>query len=307
MKSNRVVYGDTLVELAAERPELVVLDADVAKSTGTSQFGEAYPDRFVNVGIAEQNMVGMAAGMATCGKLPFIATFGVFTSMRAVEQLRNAVCYPNLNVKVAATHSGLETGEDGATHQSLEDISIIRSIPNIRLLVPSTPVATRSLTRLAADTAGPFYLRFGKADAPEFYKEGETFPLGKSKQLTEGDDATILAIGNTLEVALDAAKALEAEGIKVRVLDMYSLKPYDEQAILKAARETKGLVTIEDHSIIGGLGGIVSEAIAGKVCVPLIKLGVKDVFGRSGTKSELFELFGLTAGKVADVVRSFQE
>lgn len=306
MKSNRVEYGDTLVELAAERPELVVLDADVAKSTGTIQFKAAYPDRFVNVGIAEQNMIGMAAGLATCGKLPFLATFGVFSSMRAVEQLRNAVCYPNLNVKVAGTHSGLETGEDGATHQSVEDISIIRSIPNIRLLVPASPIATHALTRLAAEIEGPFYLRFGKADAVELYEAGEEFPLGGSKQLVDGTDATILAIGNMVEVAVDAAKLLAEEGIKVRVLDMYSLKPFDEEAVMKAAMETKALVTLEDHSIVGGLGGLVSETIAGKVCVPLVKLGVKDVFGRSGTKSELFELFGFTPKAVAETVRSLQ-
>lgn len=303
MKSNRIEYGDTLIELAANKPELIVLDSDVAKSTGTIQFKSAFPNRFINVGIAEQNMVGIAAGLATCGKLPFIATFGVFSSMRAVEQLRNAICYTNLNVKVAGTHAGIETGEDGATHQAIEDIAILRSIPNIKLVVPSSPIATNYLTKLAADIHGPVYLRFGKANAVELYKKGDEFPFGGSKQLRKGKDVTIFAIGNMVEVAVTVADLLKQEGISVRVIDMYSLKPYDEQVILKAANETKALITLEDHSIIGGLGAIVGEAIAGKVCLPLVKLGINDTFGRSGTKEELFELFGFTPQAVAKAVK----
>ena len=306
MKSNRVEYGDTLIELARERDDILVLDADVGKSTGTIQFRQVFPERYINVGIAEQNLLGMAAGLATCGKVPFAATFGVFSSMRAVEQLRNAICYPYLNVKVAGTHSGLETGEDGATHQAIEDIAIIRTIPNIRMIIPSTPNMTRYLTRLASEVDGPFYLRFGKADAPEFYEEDEVFPLGKSKQLTDGTDATVFACGNMVDIALKASQLLAQEGIHVRVLDMYSIKPFDTEVVLQAMQETKGFVTIEDHSIIGGLGGIVSETIAGKGTIPLMKIGLQDTFGRSGKKQELFDLFGLTPEAVAEAVRSFQ-
>jgi transketolase len=304
MKANRIVYGDTLIELAQENPNLVVLDADVAKSTGTIQFMEAFPDRFVNVGIAEQNMVGMAAGLATCGKIAFLATFGVFTSMRAVEQIRNAVCYTNLNVKIAGTHGGLDAGQDGATHQAVEDMAIIRSLPNMRLLVPSTANATKKLTRLAADLEGPVYLRFGKEGSEEIYSETEEFPLGGSKELCDGEAATIIACGNMVEVALEAAKLLEAQGILIRVVDMYSLKPLDESAILRAAQQTRAIVTMEDHSIIGGLGGAVCEVLAGKTLVPIVRIGLKDCFGRSGTIAGLHELFGLTPQAAVDAVLS---
>ena len=304
MKANRIVYGDTLIELAASRKELLVLDADVAKSIGTAQFAAAYPDRFINVGIAEQNMMGIAAGLATCGKLPFAATFSVFTSMRAVEQIRNAICYPSLNVKIAGTHGGLETGEDGATHQAVEDVAIIRSIPKIRLFIPSTPVATRYLTRLAAEVTGPVYLRFGRAPSPEFYDEDEIFPEGGSKVLREGEDIAILAYGNMVSVAVQAADRLAEQGISARVLDMYSIKPFDTEAVLKAASEVKGIITIEDHSIIGGLGGAVCETLSGGHQVPVIRLGLNDEFGRSGKGDELHVLYGLTPERVIETARS---
>lgn len=302
MIANRVAYGDTLVELAGENPDIVVLDADVCKSTGTIQFKKALPERFVDVGIAEQNMIGMAAGLASCGKIPFAATFGVFTSMRAVEQIRNAVCYTKLNVKIAGTHAGLETGPDGATHQAIEDMAIIRSIPNIVLLVPSTPNASRKLTRLAASIVGPVYLRFGKDPAEELYPDAEDFPLGGSKQLRDGADGTIIACGNMVVKALEAAKILEGQGKKVRVIDMYSIKPIDEEAIIRAARETKGIVTIEDHSIIGGLGGAVCEVVTAKRPVKVVRIGLKDIFGRSGDAKGLHELYGLTAKSIVDAV-----
>lgn len=305
MIANRVAYGDTLIELAKENPNIAVLDTDVGKSTGTIQFKKAFPERFIEVGIAEQNMIGIAAGLASCGKIPFATTFAVFTSMRAVEQIRNSVCYTNLNVKIAGTHAGLETGADGATHQAIEDIAIIRSIPNIRLLVPSTPCATRKLTRLAAELEGPVYLRFGKEPAEELYSEEEDFPLGGSKQLTQGDDAAVLACGNMVVVALEAARILEKQGKKVRVLDMYSVKPIDEEAIVRATKETKGIVTIEDHNIIGGLGGAVSEIVTLRSPVKVIRLGLRDVFGRSGDMKGLHKLYGLTAENIVTAVRSF--
>jgi transketolase len=304
MIANRVAYGDTLIELARENPRIVVLDADVCKSSGTGQFKKAFPERFVDVGIAEQNMIGMAAGLASCGKIPFAATFGVFTSMRAVEQIRNAACYTRLNVKIAGTHAGLETGADGATHQAIEDMAIVRSIPNIQLFVPATPNASRKLTRLAAAIDGPVYLRFGKEVAQEFYRDEEEFPAGGSKRLADGPAATIIACGNMLPVALEAAKLLDEQGKKVRVIDMYSIKPIDEGAIIQAARETGGIVTVEDHSIIGGLGGAVSEVVATNAPTRVIRIGLKDVFGRSGDMQGLFKLYGLTREKIVEAVES---
>lgn len=304
MIANRVAYGDTLIELAKEDPNIVVVDADVGKSTGTIQFKKVFPERFIDIGIAEQNMIGVAAGLASCGKIPFAASFGVFTSMRAVEQLRNAVCYTKLNVKVAGTHAGLETGQDGATHQAIEDMAIIRSIPNIRLLVPASPNATRKLTRLAAELDGPVYLRFGKDPAEEFYPDDESFPLGGSKKLREGNDAAIFACGNMVPVALEAAAILQTKGKQVRVVDMYSIKPMDDSAVVSAARETKGIVTIEDHSIVGGLGGAVSEIVTEKAPVKVVRLGLKDVFGRSGDTKGLHQLYGLTADSLVEAVLS---
>ena len=302
--ANRVAYGATLIELARENPDIVVLDADVGKSTGTIQFKKAVPDRFIDVGIAEQNMIGVAAGLASCGKIPFAATFGVFASMRAVEQLRNAACYTRLNVKVAGTHAGLETGPDGATHQAIEDIAIIRSLPNMTLFAPSTPNASRKLTRLAAAIDGPVYLRFGKDPAEELYPDTEEFPLGGSKVLRDGRDAAVFACGNMVVVALEAAKILEGRGKKVRVIDMYSLKPLDEAAIIRAAEETRGIVTIEDHSVIGGLGGAVCEVTAAKRPARVVRIGLQDKFGRSGDAKGLHELYGLTAKSVVDAVEA---
>jgi transketolase len=304
--ANRVAYGDTLIELAKENPNIVVLDADVSKSTGTAQFKKPFPDRFITVGIAEQNMMGLAAGLASCGKIPFAATFGVFASMRAVEQVRNAICYTKLNVKIAGTHAGTETGPDGATHQAIEDIAIIRSIPNIILLVPSTPNATRKLTRAAAVIDGPVYLRFGKDPAEEFYAEGEEFPVGGSKQLRDGRDATIIACGNMLAVALRAADELARRGTQVRVIDMYSIKPIDEAAILRSAAETRGIVTIEDHNVLGGLGGAVSEVTATHHPTRVIRVGLQDVFGHSGDAAGLRALYGLTPEKLIEAVGSLQ-
>jgi transketolase len=300
--ANRLAYGETLIELAKENPNIVVLDADVSGSTGIRQVKEALPDRFITVGIAEQNMMGIAAGMASCGKIAFATTFGVFASMRAVEQVRNAICYTKLNVKIAGTHAGIETGPDGATHQAIEDMAIIRSIPNIKLLVPSTPNATRKLTRVAAALDGPVYLRFGKNPAEEFYAEDEEFPLGGSKQLRDGRDATIIACGSMLGVALMAADDLAKRRTGVRVIDMYSIKPIDEAAIIRAATETAGIVTIEDHNVIGGLGGAVCEVTATRCPTRVIRIGLQDVFGHSGDFAGLCVLYGLTPEKLIEAV-----
>jgi transketolase len=304
--ANRVAFGETLVELGKENPQIVVVDADAGKASGTIVFKQAFPDRFIDVGIAEQDMIGVSAGLASCGKIPFAATFGVFTSMRAVEQIRNAACYTKLNVKVAGTHAGLETGQDGGTHQAIEDIAIIRSLPNMKLFVPATPNATRKLTRLAAALDGPVYLRFGKEAAEELYPESEEFPAGGSKQLKDGGDAAIIACGNMVVVALGAAKKLEALGKKVRVIDMYSIKPIDEDAIVRAARETKGIVTVEDHSIIGGLGGAVCEVVADKAPARVLRIGLKDLFGRSGDMKGLHKMYGLTEENIVETVMKLQ-
>ena len=304
MTANRIAYGETLVELMKENPNIVVLDADAGKSTGAIAAKAVFPDRYISLGIAEQNMFGFAAGLATCGKIPFAATFAVFTSMRAVEQFRQTACLQKLNVKIAGTHAGLETGPDGSTHQSVEDVAIIRSLPNVRLLAPGSPNASRKLTRLAAGLEGPVYLRYSKDPAPELYSETEDFPLGGSKELHSGNDAAILAYGNMVCVALEAAKLLEKAGKKVRVLDMYSIKPVDEDAIIRAAKETKGIVTIEDHNVIGGLGGAVAEVVCSKSPAKVIRLGIQDRYGKAGEAAELFKLFGLTAENIVKAVES---
>ena len=304
--ANRIAFGETLVELAKEDPTIVVVDSDARKASGTLVFQQAFPERFVDVGIAEQNMVGVAAGLASCGKKVFAATFGVFTSMRAVEQLRNGVCYTSLNVKIAGTHAGLETGQDGGTHQAIEDIAITRSIPNLRLFVPATPSATRRLTRAAAALHGPVYLRLGKEPAEELYPDTEDFPVGRSKRLSDGNDAAVIACGNMVVVALEAAALLKSEGLHVRVIDMYSIKPIDEDAIEEAARDTRGIVTVEDHSVIGGLGGAVSEVVTSLRPVTVKRIGLQDRFGRSGTMKGLHALYGLTAESVVKAVRELQ-
>jgi transketolase len=287
-----------------KNPNIVVLDVDAGKSTGAIAAKSAYPERYISLGIAEQNMMGFAAGLAACGKIPFAATFAVFTSMRAVEQFRQAICLTNLNVKIAGTHSGLETGPDGATHQSVEDLAIIRAIPNVRLLVPGSPNASVKLTRLAAETAGPVYLRFSKDPTEELYSETEEFPLGGSKDLRHGDYAAVFAYGNMVSVALAAADMLEKSGKKIRVIDMYSIKPIDEEAIIKAARETKGLVTIEDHSVIGGLGGAVAEVSSLKQPARVIRIGIQDRFGRTGAPAALYQHYGLSAESIVQAVET---
>lgn len=304
--ANRIAFGETLVQLAKGDRAIVVVDADARKASGTLVFKQVFPERFIDVGIAEQNMVGVAAGLASCGKTAFAATFGVFASMRAVEQLRNAICYTNLNVKIAGTHAGLETGQDGGTHQAIEDMAIIRSIPNIHLFVPATPNATRRLTQTAAALPGPVYLRLGKEPADELYPDTEEFHVGRSKQLSDGNDAAVIACGNMVVVALEAAELLKSEGLQIRVIDMYSIKPIDEDAIVEAAKDTRGIVTVEDHSVIGGLGGAVSEVVTTRQPVTVKRIGLQDRFGRSGTMKGLHALYGLTAESIVMAVKDLQ-
>lgn len=303
MIANRIACGETLVELMRENRNIVVVDADACKSTGTVVCREQVPENFIQCGIAEQNMMGVSAGLALQGKIPFAATFSVFTCMRAVEQIRNSICYANLNVNVVGTHSGLETGGDGGTHQGIEDIAIMRALPNMTVFAPSTPICTRAITREMAAYNGPSYMRLGKDPAPELYEEGEQFPIGGSKLLRDGKDLTIIACGSMVWRAVEAAKLLEAEGIDARVIDLYSIKPIDTEAIVKAARETKGIVAVEDHNIMGGMGGAIAEVLCEYAPTKMLRVGMNDVFGRSGDAARLYELFKMTPADIADVCR----
>lgn len=303
MIANRIAYGETLIELIRERNDILVLDADACKSTGTLQVQEQAPERFIQCGIAEQNMMGIAAGLAMAGKVPFVATFAVFTCMRAVEQVRNAICYANVNVKIAGTHAGLETGGDGGTHQATEDIAIMRSLANMVVVVPASPNATRKLTREIAVTPGPCYIRMGKDPGPELYESGDAFPIGGSKQLRDGRDVTIVACGNMVWRAMEAAQLLDKQGVQARVLDLYSIKPLDRAALVRASKETRGLVSVEDHNIFGGLGGAVAEVLTELAPARLIRMGLEDVYGRSGNPDKLYEMFHLTPEDIAATVQ----
>lgn len=301
-KATREAYGAALVEVGAQDKDIVVLDADLSKSTMTINFKEAYGERFFNVGIAEQNLISIGAGLAAAGKKPFVSSFAMFATGRAFEQVRNSICYPKLNVKICATHAGLTVGEDGASHQCVEDISCMRTIPNMTVIVPADEKEAKSVIHWAASYYGPAYVRLGRAGVEDTTPDGYTFQLGKSLQLKEGNDVTIIACGIIVPVALEAAKALEAENINARVINMASIKPIDEEAIIKAAKETGAIVTAEEHNIYGGLGSAVSEVVCENEPVPVIRVGVRDTFGESGTPKELMAKYGLTAEKIVEAV-----
>lgn len=307
MTANRIAYGNAIHRLAGADKRIVVVDSDLGGVVNYGPFSRDYPERYFQVGIAEQNMVSVAAGLASCGLTAFAASFSVFSSMRALDQVRNMVCYNSLDVKVIGTHAGVETGQDGATHQSVEDLAIMRSLPNMNVLVPSTPLMTEALTERMASTAGPFYMRFGREPATEFYTEKDAFFTGGSQQLADGNDLAILACGRMVEYALQAAEVLRAKGISARVLDMYSIKPLDEEAVCKAAHETGRILTVEDHSIIGGLGGAVAECICEHAPCFLGRVGLRDVFGRSGNYQDLFSLFGLTPEDISQAALAMLE
>lgn len=303
MIANRIAYGKTVHELAATDSRIAVVDSDCVNVLNYGEFVRDFPERFFECGIAEQNMVSIAAGLASCEMIAFVASFAVFTSMRALDQVRNMVCYNKFNVKVIGSHAGIETGFDGATHQSIEDIAIMRSLPNIRVLAPSTPAMTAKLTRLMYETDGPFYMRFGREPNQEYYPEDIEFELGKSKRLRDGDRLTIMACGRMVDFSVQAADILNKDGIKVRVIDMYSIKPIDGAAIEAAAKETGLILTVEDHSIIGGLGGAVSEYSAEYCPCRVVRMGMKDEFGRSGTCKDLFKLYELTTESIVSKVQ----
>lgn len=303
--ATREAYGKALAEFGSD-PRIVVFDADLSKSTYTITFKKVFPERHFNMGIAESNMMSTAAGMSTCGKVCFASTFAIFAAERALEQVRNSICYPNLNVKVCATHAGITVGEDGASHQCVEDLSIMRSLPGMTVVQPCDGASTRAAIRAAIDTEGPFYVRLGRLaveDVYGVYGDEIPFQIGKSNQLTEGNDVTIIASGLMVQQSLEAAKLLAAEGIHARVIDMHTIKPIDKEAIIKASKETKAIVTAEENNILGGLGGAVAEVLSENAPCILRRVGIKDIFGQSGKPLELIALYGLAPADVANAAR----
>ena len=303
--ATRDAYGQTLIELGNERTDIVVMDADLAAATKTGMFKKAHPDRFFNAGIAESNMMGVAAGLAACGKTVFASSFAMFAAGRAFEQIRNSIAYPHLNVKIAASHAGVSVGEDGATHQCCEDIGIMRTIPGMVILSPADAPEAKAAVRAAADYDGPVYLRLGRLAVPVFNDEDVDFEIGKGKVMREGTDVTVIATGLEVNEAMIAADTLQAEGISVRVVNMATIKPIDKDLILSCAAETGAIVTAEEHNVIGGLGSAVAEVLveSGKP-VPMLRVGVEDTFGRSGPALELLDLYGLTAPHIVEKVRA---
>lgn len=300
--ATREAYGLALKKLGAENKDIVVMDADLSKSTKTADFAKDYPERFFNAGIAEANMMGTAAGLAAAGKIPFASTFAIFAAGRAFEQIRNSIAYPKLNVKIAASHAGLSVGEDGGSHQAIEDIALMRVLPGMTVLVPADGVETEGAIKAALEIKGPVYIRLGRLAVPQVNADDYSFQLGKAVKLREGKDVTVIALGLMVHLALEAAELLAGQGIQVRVLNMPTIKPLDLAAITQAAQETGAIVTAEEHSIIGGLGGAVAEALAESVPVPMERVGVKDTFGESGTPQALLEKYGLTSAAIVAAV-----
>ena len=300
--ATRQSYGEALATLGEKNNKIVVLDADLSEATKTNIFAKKFPNRFFDMGIAEQDMMSTAAGMATCGNIPYVSTFAVFAAGRAYDQIRNSICYPKLNVKICATHAGITVGEDGATHQMLEDISLMRTLPNMTVLSPSDDTQTKWMIEEISKFEGPTYVRLSRLATPVIYAENEKFEIGKGIQIGEGTDASIIATGVTVVEALKAKEELELNGINVRVIDMHTIKPIDEELILKCAKETKRIITVEDHSIIGGLGSSVCEVLSEKYPCKVTRLGIKDTFGKSGKAEELMKAFGITSESIVEEV-----
>ncbi len=302
-KATRQSYGEVLEKLGEENKKIVVLDADLSAATKTSIFAKKFPDRFFDMGIAEANMMGVAAGMASCGKIPYVSTFAAFAAGRAYDQIRSSICYPKLNVKICATHCGITVGEDGATHQMLEDMALMRALPNMTVICPSDDVETKYLVEEIAKIEGPVYVRLARLATPGIYDENQTFEIGKAIQIGEGTDATVFATGVVVAEALKAKEELEKEGIHIRVIDMHTIKPIDKDIVIKSAKETKKLISIEDHSIIGGLGSAISEVLTEEYPCKLVRMGIKDTFGKSGNAVELMKYFGLTSESIIQSVK----
>lgn len=303
-KATRESFGEALVELGAENPDIVVLVADLADATKVENFGKAYPERFIECGIAESNMVGVAAGLASCGKIPFATSFAMFSAGRAFEQVRNSVGYPHLNVKIVGSHAGISVGEDGATHQCCEDIALMRAIPGMVVLNPADHYEMKAAVKAAVEYQGPVYIRLGRLAVESCNNnDGYTFEIGKGITLREGNDITVIATGLMVGEAIQAVDALAGEGIRARLIDMHTVKPLDRELVVKAAKETGRIVTVEEHSVIGGLGEAVAACLSEECPTPLFRVGVRDVFGHSGPAVDLLKEFGLCAEGIAAAVK----
>lgn len=301
--ATRESFGKALVELGKENENVVVLTADLAGATKTSLFEKEFPDRFINVGIAEQNMIGISAGLATTGKIPFASTFAMFAAGRAYDQIRNSVAYPKLNVKICGTHAGVTVGEDGATHQMLEDLSLMRSIPNMTVLCTSDDVQTKWAIKEMAKIDGPVYIRLARVATPVIYDENQKFEIGKMVQIGDGTDTTVFATGVEVAEALKAKEELKKENINIRVVDVHTIKPIDREMIIKCAKETKKLITIEDHSVIGGLGTAVCEVLSEEYPTKVVRMGMQDKFGKSGKAEQLLKYFKLDSEAIIEKVK----
>ena len=302
--ATRDAYGQALLELGRKRSEVVALDADLSKSTKTALFAKEFPLRFFNMGISEADMMGTAAGLAASGYIPFASTFGVFATGRVYDQIRNSIAYPNLNVKIAASHAGITVGEDGASHQALEDIALMRVLPNMTVIVPADGYQAAQAVEAVCDFEGPVYLRLGRPKVPRVIPAELPFKLGRAQLLQEGDDVTLVAAGIMVGIAMEAAAMLLKEGLTAAVVNMHTIKPLDQDMLLRQAAHTGAVVTAEEHSIIGGLGGAVAEALGESHPVPILRVGVKDTFGESGTPDKLMQKYGLTVENLAEHARS---
>lgn len=303
--ATREAFGKALAELGATNPDIVSLDADLSCTTKSAMFAKAFPERFFNMGIAEADLMATAAGLATCGKIPFASTFAVFATCRALDQIRNSICYPMLNVKVVGTHAGPSCGEDGGSHQAVEDIAIMRSLPHMVVVVPADDVEAEKVVHAAADYIGPMYLRFARLASPTIHNEDYEFDLFHGEVMRDGNDVAIIACGMMVPRALDAAEQLAREGINARVVNMHTIKPIDEELVEQCARECGKIVTIEEASYVGGLGSAVCEVVAERCPVPVKRIGMPDIFGKSGAGAELLDEFGLSAEHIIEVVKSF--
>ncbi len=301
-KATRQSYGEALVELGRKNENVVVFDADLSTATKTAMFAKEFSDRFFDMGIAEQDMMSTAAGMSTCGKIPYVSTFAMFAAGRAYDQIRNSICYPKLNVKICATHAGITVGKDGATHQMIEDLSLMRTIPNMTVMCTSDDIQTKWAVEEISKVDGPVYLRLCRTASNVIYDENQKFEIGKAIQIGDGTDATVFATGVTVAEALIAKEKLEKIGINIRVIDIHTIKPIDEETIIKCAKETTRLISIEDHNVIGGLGSAISEVLTSKYPAKLERMGINDSFGKSGKAEELMKYFKITSD---DIVAKF--
>mgnify|MGYP000741916981 CR=1 FL=1 len=299
MIATREGFGKEIVALGKENPDILVVDIDIGKSCKTGEFRKELPDQYINVGIAEQNGAGVAAGLATCGKIPFVVTYAVFGSLRMCEMIRQEICYPNLNVKIACSHGGVTPANDGASHQAIEDMGVLRTIPNMTVIMPADYNSARKLVRQAAEVYGPVYLRFTRDAIPQIYDEDVEFTIGKAHQIQDGKDVVIIANGDTVRLAIEAAKVLEGKGISARVLDMHTIKPLDTELVLKAAKETGAIVTTEEANVLGGLGAAVAEYLGETYPIPVVRHGVNDEFGRSGKAPLVLDAYGINADGIA--------